>query len=125
MWRIAWYTNIAFWQENLQQQWNMLKIYTQKVISISVFHAENRFVLLWFYFKKQSPRAFLPLNLIILPPPPWLNYYSYFLKKKKLSLALFLKVTKKSPCFLLAFIITTLFCVSVVNGKRTDLVKKK
>ena len=61
----------------------MLKIHTltQKVISISVFHAENRFVLLWFYFKKQSPRAFLPLNLIILPPPPWLNYYSYFLKK--------------------------------------------
>ena len=99
MWRIAWYTNIAFWQENLQQHWNMLKIYTQKVISISVFHAENRFVLLWFYFKKQSPRAFLPLNLIILPPPPWLNYYSYFLKKK-LSLALFLRLPKNHLVFI-------------------------
>ena len=66
----------------------MLKIHTltQKVISILVFHAENRFVLLWFYFKKAVSRLlFLPLNLIILPPPPWLNYYSYFLKKNFLS----------------------------------------
>ena len=43
----------------------MLKIHTltQKVISISVFHAENRFVLLWFYFKKQS-RAYFFCRLI-------------------------------------------------------------